>query len=66
MMLLTEEQAAARLQMKPSTLRAWRSRPRLQGRGPAYIQPGPHRPVRYKVEDLESWIERNRHSFNGD
>jgi len=47
----TQEEAAAVLGVKPTTLAAWRS----QGRGPRYIKIG--RSCFYLERDLDSWIE---------
>ena len=49
--LLTTEQAASVLALSPRALEAWR----LQGRGPRYVKLS--RAVRYRPEDLASWIE---------
>lgn len=46
---LTEEQAAARLQISPSSLRAWR----VRRTGPAYLKLG--RLVRYERDEIDSW-----------
>jgi predicted DNA-binding transcriptional regulator AlpA len=47
----TQEQAAAVLGVKPTTLASWRS----QGRGPRYIKIG--RSCFYLERDIESWID---------
>jgi predicted DNA-binding transcriptional regulator AlpA len=47
----TQEEAAAFLGLKPSTLAAWRH----QGRGPRYIKIG--RSCFYRGSDLDAWIE---------
>jgi len=52
--LLSERQAAARLNARPDTLRRWRT----QGRGPAHIRLG--RLVRYRPTDVETFIESRR------
>ena len=51
---LTECGAAARLGVKPATLRAWRQR----GQGPAFVRLG--RAIRYLPEDLETFLRANR------
>ena len=52
--LLPDEKAAALLDTCAQTLRNWRG----QGRGPSYIKIG--RNVRYRLGDLEKYIENNR------
>ena len=49
--LLTRQEAAARLNLKKSTLEAWATR----GGGPAYVKMG--RAVRYRESDLRSFVE---------
>lgn len=49
--MVTTEQAAAMLNLKKNTLELWR----LRGTGPAYVKLG--RAVRYRLSDLESYIE---------
>ncbi len=49
--LLDTRQLAARLDLQPATLEQWR----WSGKGPAYVKLGGR--VRYRVQDLESWIE---------
>lgn len=56
---LTETEAAARLGLKVATLRAWRN----QGRGPAYVRLG--RAIRYLSNDLDEFIQSNRHNPRG-
>lgn len=53
--LLTPQQAADLLQLSVGTLENLR----LKGRGPAYVKLGPHlrSHVRYRREDLESWLK---------
>lgn len=53
--LLTTEQAASLLGLKPSTLETWRSR----GGGPPFVRVG-KRAARYRVEDLHAYIEAGR------
>lgn len=52
MKLLKEKQAAEFLNLQPRTLQAWR----LIGGGPAFVRIS-HRCVRYRLCDLEAWIE---------
>jgi predicted DNA-binding transcriptional regulator AlpA len=47
----TQEQAAALLGLKPTTLAAWRH----QGRGPRYLKIG--RSCFYRESDIESWLD---------
>jgi predicted DNA-binding transcriptional regulator AlpA len=47
----TQEQAAAFLGLKPSTLASWRH----QGRGPKYLKIG--RSCFYRDSDLEAWLD---------
>ncbi len=58
--MLTEEQAARYIGRARETLRAWRTRRDLRGRGPAYHQPGAGRHVRYRRRDLDTWLRANR------
>ena len=54
--LLTTKQAAEFLSLEPQTLAAWR----MEGvRGPPWIKLGFS--VRYRVTDLEKWLEANTH-----
>ena len=48
---LTTKRAAEYLGLRPNTLEAWRCR----GGGPRYVKLG--RAVRYRVTDLNDWIE---------
>lgn len=55
--LLTEPQAAEYLGgIPPRTLRQWR----YTGKGPIFTKLG--RAVRYRRDDLDAWIEGNRHT----
>lgn len=55
--LLTTREAARVLKTRPSCLENWR----WKGQGPRYIKVG--RMVRYRPEDLASWVEeRSRRS----
>ena len=54
--LMTTEEAAERCRLSPVTLAAWRadgSQPGLR-----FIRAG--RRVLYRMDDLETWLERNR------
>jgi predicted site-specific integrase-resolvase len=48
--LLCEKTVAAKLNLSPRTLQAWRG----QGRGPAYVKLG--RAVRYQLEHIERFM----------
>jgi excisionase family DNA binding protein len=48
--LLTPEQAAEQLALRPQTLARWR----CEGQGPVFIRLG--RSVRYRQSDLDAWI----------
>ena len=51
--LLTREEAAARLSLRPQTLAAWSS----QSRGPRYMKLG--KSVRYRQSDLDAFMEES-------
>lgn len=53
--LLSNEQTAAMLGVKPNTLEIWR----CKGKGPAFIKLGEHpsSPIRYQRSRVMSWIE---------
>ena len=51
---LNTEELAAFLGIKPQTINIWR----MKHKGPSYIKIG--RNVRYKRQDIESWIENCR------
>ena len=53
--LLTTEQAAVILGYAPATLGGWR----LRGTGPAFVRMGSSRFIRYRMADLEKWIDQN-------
>ena len=50
--LLTESEAAKYLSLTNRALQAWR----CQGRGPRFVKISA-RAVRYRLEDLERWVE---------
>lgn len=50
---LTTEDLAAYLQVSASTLRAWRG----SNEGPRFFRAG--RNIRYRLDEVEAWIERN-------
>jgi len=52
--LLTNDALAERLHVHPNTTEHWR----LKGEGPPWIRVG--RLVRYRPEDVEEWLTRNR------
>jgi excisionase family DNA binding protein len=49
--LLTTEQAAEYLQLSPKQLVQWR----YFGRGPRFLKAG--RAVRYRLSDLDAWLD---------
>ena len=53
--LLREGEAASFLDLSKRTLQAWR----VQGRGPKFIKVG--RSVRYRLEDLQTFVNENVH-----
>lgn len=59
--LLTEAQTAQRLQVSIRTLQGWR----LSGGGPPFIKLG-RRSVRYRMSDLDRWIEEQRRTSTSD
>jgi predicted DNA-binding transcriptional regulator AlpA len=56
MSLLTNEEAAALLGIKPNTLEIWR----CKSRGPRFIKLGREKqsPIRYRSEDVAEWIDQ--------
>jgi hypothetical protein len=50
--LLSQEQAADRLRVKPTTLAAWRH----FGRGPVFLKIG--RSCFYRMSDIEDWLNK--------
>lgn len=59
--LLTERQAAESLSLSVRTLQGWR----VSGGGPLFVKLG-GRCVRYRVRDIERWIEERRRSSTSD
>lgn len=55
--LLSTAEAAHYLGVHPTTLATWRT----EGRGPRYFKVGA-RKVRYRTDDIESWLEDNAHT----
>ena len=53
--LINEEQAGAMLKVSTRTLQAWR----VRGYGPKFRKMG--RAVRYRLEDLETFVDENGH-----
>lgn len=54
---LTSTEAAARLRLKPGTLRLWR----MTGRGPTYVRlGGPRGRAIYREEDVEAFLQARR------
>lgn len=62
--LLTSEQTAAILGLKPNCLEIWRFR----GQGPKFIKLGTKKqsPVRYKRSEVEAWLETNTFASTSD
>jgi hypothetical protein len=56
--LLTERQAADRLGLKVTTLRAWRHR----GVGPPFVRLG--RAIRYRPNDIENHLGTRQHTLS--
>jgi excisionase family DNA binding protein len=52
--ILTPEQTGALLKVNERTLERWR----CEGKGPAFVRLG--RRVRYRRDDLEAWLVRQR------
>lgn len=52
--LLTTRELSRRYGISVGTVQNWRS----QGRGPTYVKLG--RSVRYRVEDIEAFVQANR------
>ena len=59
--LLTTEQAAALLGLKPRALESWRYR----GCGPIYVRVSA-RSIRYRKSDLDAWIEEHLRTSTSD
>lgn len=58
--LLTECEVADLLNISVRTLQAWR----VRGGGPRFIKVG--RAVRYRLSDVQDWIDRNIHRSTSD
>jgi len=58
--LLTNEQTATLLGIKPNTLEIWRHK----GKGPVFVKMGEHpsSPVRYQRSRVDAWIEARLHT----
>jgi Helix-turn-helix domain len=58
--LLTNEQTATLLGIKPNTLEIWR----CHAKGPVFIKLGAHpsSPIRYQRSRVMAWIEANTHA----
>jgi hypothetical protein len=56
MSLLTNDEAAALLGIKPNTLEIWR----CKGKGPRFIKLGREKqsPIRYRRTDVAEWIDQ--------
>lgn len=52
--IINDDEAAEYLGFKPQTLAIWR----MKGTGPAYVKAG-SRAIRYRLRDLEAWLESN-------
>lgn len=50
--LLSQEEAAVVIGVKPTTLSSWRH----YGKGPRYVKVG--RSARYKLQDIENWLDQ--------
>ncbi len=55
--LLPEPQAAEHLGVS----RSWLQKARCHGYGPAFIRLRKNGGIRYRITDLETWLERNSH-----
>lgn len=62
--LMSTEELAAELGVKPGTLRLWRS----SGGGPSYIRVGrgSRSPVAYRRADVEEWVQARRFKSSSD
>lgn len=58
--LLSNEQTALLLGLKPNTLEVWR----CKGKGPAFIKLGEHpsSPIRYQRSRVMAWINAHLHA----
>ena len=59
-LILTEGQAAEFLNLKKKTLQAWR----VRGGGPPFLKLG--RAVRYRISDLENFLNERVHESTSD
>lgn len=59
--LIDEEAAASYLAVSPRTLRNWRTR----GGGPEFVKVS-KRCIRYRIRDLDEWIDRRRRKSTSD
>ena len=57
-LVLTESEAARQLRVSVTGLRKWRR----DGTGPRYVRLG-GRLIRYRVPDIENWLESNAVEF---
>ncbi|MCW9059723.1 MAG: helix-turn-helix domain-containing protein [Gammaproteobacteria bacterium] len=58
--LITNEEAADLLGIKPNTLEIWRTK----GKGPKFVKMGEHKqaPIRYMRPEIFDWLERQSFS----
>lgn len=58
--LLSNDQTAAILGVKPNTLEIWR----CKGKGPAFLKLGDHpsSPIRYQRSGVMAWLEKRSHT----
>lgn len=59
--LLTAEELADYLQVKVTTVNTWR----WDGKGPRWIPMGPKNLVRYRLEDVDEWLEAQQSEHTG-
>lgn len=60
--LLTETEAAEYLAVSTRTLQSWR----VRGGGPAFVQLGSRRAVRYERQALQDFVARSRRTSTSD
>ena len=58
--MIDTRELAAKIRTQPNTIEGWR----LQGVGPRFIKCG--RLVRYRIEDVEAWIEEQTRTSTSD